>query len=637
MADYIYTMETRLTPDQQRAVAVVQDAARAHEMNVYLTGGTIRDLLTGFPIRDLDFTVEGNTLKLQKNLEAAGVVIQGVDDDLRILYVQFHGNVRAEISMARAETYEKPGKPPVVHAATITEDLRRRDFTVNAMALSLNPGSRGLLLDPTNGAADIEAKVIRILHNYAFLDDPSRLIRAVRFMSRFEWPLEERTQARFESAKENEYMQYISQRAIGHEIEALIYESDPIKVMKALEKEGWLEVLHTKFALSKVDAPGLAQVAKTRQQMNDLGMNPDIGPVVIYYLTKKFNDKEVSDLRRILPRKDTVTAWKNLEDDAKGVAKLLGGREAATNSGAWKTIMAARPELILFLALTSKQGAVIKKIHDFFGKWQQVKTKLPFPEMAELRITPALPEWNKVNEEAFLFLLDGKLHSHNEILKFLKPYEPPPPPPPPPAPGRGRRKAAAAVAGAGTGKPGRPPRPKVEEEEEMDEEMTGMIKPGDLDEEDLELDEDENEEADERDEEEGDEEERPAKRGRKPGVAPAKAPPAKAVPVNVKAAPPKGVPAKGTPVPAAPPKAIAAKTPPAPAPAKSTVPGKGTPAKAAPAPAKAAPAKAVAKAPAAPAKAPAKAQAKAPAKAAKAPAKPPAKKAPAKKAPAKKR
>ncbi|MBV8476175.1 MAG: CCA tRNA nucleotidyltransferase, partial [Acidobacteria bacterium] len=193
MADYIYTLETRLSPDQLRAVTLVQDVARAAGMNVYLTGGAVRDIISGFPIRDLDFTVQGNALKLQKELEKAGASVQFSDDDLKVLYITAQGNVRAEISMARTERYEKTGKPPIVTPGTILEDLRRRDFTVNAMALSLNPGSRGLFMDPFNGAADIEAKLIRILHNYSFVEDPSRLIRGTRFAARFHWPLEERT------------------------------------------------------------------------------------------------------------------------------------------------------------------------------------------------------------------------------------------------------------------------------------------------------------------------------------------------------------------------------------------------------------------------------------------------------------
>ncbi len=154
------------------------------------------------------------------------------------------GNVRAELNQTRSETYDKPGKPPVTTPATINEDLRRRDFTINAMALSLNPGSKGLLLDPFNGVADIEAKVLRILHSYAFLEDPIRLIRATRLSARFHWPLEERTQARFDAAKENNYIEYVGKRAVGAELEQLAHEDDPITVMRALEKEGWLKVLH---------------------------------------------------------------------------------------------------------------------------------------------------------------------------------------------------------------------------------------------------------------------------------------------------------------------------------------------------------------------------------------------------------
>src|ERR1017187_8308307 len=397
MADYIYTLETRLLPEQQKAVSSVVDAAKAAGMNVYLTGGAIRDIITGFPIRDLDFTVQGNALKLQKDLERAGAVVGDADNETRSLLLTLPGGVRAEIAMARSERYDKPGKPPQMAPATIIEDLRRRDFTVNAMALSLNEGSRGLLMDPFNGVADIEAKVIRVLHNYAFLEDPSRMIRATRFTTRFHWPLEERTQARYESGKENGYIEYIRSSSIGYEIEQLAYEDDPQGVLKAYEKEGWLKVLNPRWSTAKVDTASLGALMKTRQQMNDLGYAPEVAPLVLHFLTERLGDKDISDLR---------------------------------------------------LAITARQQAVAQKIKNFFTKWRQVQQKIPLPEMTELRITPQMPAYPKIANDVFLLLLDGKLRSRTETLKFLKPLAPPPPPPPPPPPTKRGRGAKAAAASA---------------------------------------------------------------------------------------------------------------------------------------------------------------------------------------------
>ena len=461
MADYIYTMEIRLTPDQQRGVTLVQDIARDAGMNIYLTGGAVRDIISGFPIRDLDFTVQGNPLKLQKQLEHAGARVASVDDDLKTLYLVLPGNVRAEISSARTERYEKTGKPPVIAPGTIIEDLRRRDFTINAMALSLTPGSRGLLMDPFNGTADIEAKLIRILHNYSFMEDPSRLIRATRFAARFHWPLEERTQARIQSAKENNYIEYITDRAIGQEIEQLAYEDDPLHIVRVLEKEELLKVLNPHWSTAKIDSSGLAELMKTRQQMNQLGYTPDPSPAVLYFLTSRMGDKDIADMRKAIPRKDLVAAWKDLEDNAKDLAKRLTGKEAATPSRTWKLLSEARPEMVLFLDVTAKQQAVAQKIKNFLGKWRQIQQKLPLLEMTELRITPQMPEYPKIAHDVFMLLLDGKLRSRTEILKFLKPLSPPPPPPPPPPPKRGRAAknavapqpaAVAAVTGKKKGK-----------------------------------------------------------------------------------------------------------------------------------------------------------------------------------------
>src|ERR1700736_3898929 len=405
MADYIYTLETRLSPDQQKAVTLVQDAAKAAGMNLYLTGGAIRDIVTGFPIRDLDFTVQGNALKLQKDLERVGAVVGDADNETKALLLTLPGGVRAEIAMARSEHYEKPGKAPQMAPATIIDDLRRRDFTVNAMALSLNEGSRGLLMDPFNGVADIEAKVIRVLHNYAFLEDPSRMIRATRFTTRFHWPLEERTQARYESGKENGYIEHIRSLSIGYEIEQLAYEDDPHGVLKAYEKEGWLKVLNAHWSTAKVDTAGLGALMKTRQQMNELGYTPEVAPAVLYFLTERLGGKGVSGLGRAVPR----------------------------------------------------------KIKNFFTKWGQVQQKIPLPEMTELRITPQMATYPKIANDVFLLLLDGQLRSRTETLKFLKPLAPPPPPRPAKR-GRGAKAAAAAVVAApaaASGKPGAKGKGKV--------------------------------------------------------------------------------------------------------------------------------------------------------------------------------
>jgi hypothetical protein len=166
---------------------------------------------------------------------------------------------------------------------------------------------------------------------------------------------------------------------------------------------------------------------------------------VLEFLTGRLNEKETADIRKMIPRRDLAEAWRDLDLHAKELSKRLSGKEAATPSRTWKLLSSARQEMVLYLAVTSRQQAVEQKIKNFMTKWRQVQQKVPLPEMTELLITPQLPEYPKIAEEVFMLLLDGKLRSRTEILKFLKPLAPPPPPPPPP-PKRGRGAKAAAAA-----------------------------------------------------------------------------------------------------------------------------------------------------------------------------------------------
>jgi tRNA nucleotidyltransferase/poly(A) polymerase len=151
MSDYIYMLESHLNPDQNRVVEEVQEAAGHANVNLFLTGGAMRDMLAGFRIRDLDFAVEGNAVKVVKTLgERAGAMVISQDEARKSAELVFPSGATAQIGMTRQEKYARTGAKPQVTAATIQEDLRGRDFTCNAIALSLNRTSRGLLLDPMN-------------------------------------------------------------------------------------------------------------------------------------------------------------------------------------------------------------------------------------------------------------------------------------------------------------------------------------------------------------------------------------------------------------------------------------------------------------------------------------------------------
>src|ERR1700690_2035898 len=144
MSDYIFMLESHLSTEQFRVVGEMQSIAAQAGVNLFLTGGAMRDMLGGFPVRDLDFTVEGNALKLAKVAAAKAKATIAATDDLRkSVELLFPGDVRAGLAMARQERYPKPGGRPQVTPATIHEDLRSRDFTINPIALSLNKASLG--------------------------------------------------------------------------------------------------------------------------------------------------------------------------------------------------------------------------------------------------------------------------------------------------------------------------------------------------------------------------------------------------------------------------------------------------------------------------------------------------------------
>ncbi len=429
MPDYIYLLENRLSSDQQHALKQVREAARTAGMTVFLTGGAVRDLTSGSPVRDLDVSVHGNALKLKKILEKDGAVVWGEHEPSHTLFLRFPGSVRVEVSSTRREEFPKPGKP-VYHPAPILEDLRRRDFMANAMALSLNDGSYGLLMDPLNGVADIESRHIRLVSNYGFLEDPIRLIRAMRFSARMGWELEEKTKTRYQNAVEENVIAAISPYQQGYELEEIGHEEDGLKILRALETEGWMKHLFPAWTVSRVDEAALNELRDTLIQLQMQGVNPDPSTAQMQLLTAKMPPKDLAALKHLFARQGFVEEWDRLDADAKAFAKLLTGKEAATPSATWKLITSHQPEAVLWLALTGKSAPVKAKFKDFFSVWPESRQKIPYALMQEMRITPELPGYQDLLRDIFFELIDGKLTTDDEMRAFLEPHSPSAPPPP---------------------------------------------------------------------------------------------------------------------------------------------------------------------------------------------------------------
>jgi tRNA nucleotidyltransferase/poly(A) polymerase len=429
MADYIYLLESRLSPAQQRALQAVREIARNKGLTVFLVGGAVRDLTSGSPVRDLDVAVQGNALKLKKELEKAGAAITGENEPGQSLFVRFPGNVRMEVGSTLSVHFPKPGKP-VVKAASILDDLRRRDFTANAMALSLNEGSYGLLMDPLNGVADIENRELRLASNYGFVEDPVRMIRAARYAARLGWQMEEKTKARYETGKADDYIAAMSVFQRGYEAEEIVHEEDPLRVLRGLEQEGWMKVLAPAWTSAKVNVAELEKLREAQAQLQMRGIYADPSAAQFPLLTAKMQAKDVSALKKSFPRRGFVAEIDALEGEGKRFAAELGSKHAATPSAAWKLIVGARPEAVLWVAYSTKNAGLQAKFAGFYTEWPQARQKIPYTLMQEMRIIPGVDKYDELVEKLFFELMDGKLGTVEEMKAFLEPYSPPAPPPP---------------------------------------------------------------------------------------------------------------------------------------------------------------------------------------------------------------
>ncbi len=445
MSDYIYILENHLSADQNRVVQEVQAAAGQANVNVFLTGGAMRDMLAGFRIRDLDFVVEGAALKIAKAVsDRSGAAITASDENRKSAELLFPSGVTAQIAMSRQEKYSRSGAKPQVSPATIQEDLRGRDFTCNAVALSLNRASRGLLLDPMNGLADIERRELRAAGPYGFYDDPSRLLRLIRLRVRLGFTIEARTAMQVANAHEAEVEKLIPARVFAEELQRIAAEDSPSEIMSGLEEAGILAIFAPALSGAKLNLAGLAKFEKLAHLLPDEARNraARLGPF-LWVLTEKLTGKEKQALLKTADLSKTdAAAFQKLEARAKKLETALRSARIRKPSQVYQIVNAAAPDEILLALYRSALKPVQERLRSYFQKYLPAVQEITPEEWATVEGKPGTPKYQKARDQFVTNRLDRRPPKKpaEDEEEAVAPAPPAPPSPPPPEPVLARRK-----------------------------------------------------------------------------------------------------------------------------------------------------------------------------------------------------
>ena len=434
MSDYMFMLDSHLSGEQGKALAQVRDAAEQANVNLFLTGGAMRDMMAGFVIRDLDFTIEGPAIKFARTVaQKAKAEIVSSDEMRKCVELRFRGNVTVSISMARQEKYSRPGAKPQVLPATIHDDLHGRDFTVNAIALSLGKASRGLLLDPTNGLGDLSHKEIRATTNYALYDDPSRILRMIRLRTRLGFTVEERTMNQYRNVREAKLETQIPQAVLEHELRQTALDPLAGDILKALEDENLLYLISPALSGPKLNLLGFQKLQKARQSLPfGIGIAINSYALFLYLLFEKLTAKERAHLIKTvgIPRAAVDEATK-LEGRAAKVEKQLATAKLQRPSALYGLLSKVPGEILLFLLMRSGQRLVLDRIKNYLQKYLPAAQEVTERDVVQQGAQPGTPKFAKLYQQMIATRLDAR-------PKKVVVEEPPPPPPP----GPGRRSAS---------------------------------------------------------------------------------------------------------------------------------------------------------------------------------------------------
>lgn len=401
-----------LEEDRFRLLQLVVDEATERGLPLFIVGGTVRDLILGRPVNDFDLTVEGDAISLARTLarkHGGGVTAHAKFGTAkwflpRNLTSDTKPHDTLDLISARSETYNQPGALPTVASGTIEDDLRRRDFTINAMAIRLDGAHFGELQDDLHGRHDLQNGWIRVLHPRSFIDDPTRMYRAIRYEVRYGFRLVEDTLALIPEARP--FVEKLSPHRIRHELDLTLDEPNAVMMLKRLDELELLKCIHpalgnfnqSTLATVKLDNP----VLQTRNSRWLLWLM-HLTDQEIEFINERLHFK--SDLLKMLHSAAL------LETNLPALRGLKPSEIVALLEG--YSIKALE---VFSIALQDEEQKNI--LNKYLSQWWGVKPKTTGHDLKKRGIPPG-PKYNEILRRLRAAWLDGEVKTDEEEKNLL--------------------------------------------------------------------------------------------------------------------------------------------------------------------------------------------------------------------------
>lgn len=378
-------LESHLSAKQLAFIKQAVSVASKYKVSLYLVGGAVRDLLLNIPIRDLDLVVEGEANLLADKLAKAisGKVISlSQFNTAKIVFPD--GEI--DLVSARSEIYPDPGELPVVKLGSIQDDLLRRDFTINAMAIRLSPGQFGTLLDPCNGQQDLQMKLIRVLHDGSFRDDATRIIRAVRYEQRLQLNLEDLTAKLLN--RDVSMLCSIRGHRLRRALEETFMEEQPWLALERLTRLGALNAIF--LHLDGITNPN-TDLTALRQSIHNL-----TGLHYLAWLGYRLNHGQDE---QFISRLNMSKAWANVIRDIGYVRKVIADKKTIHSPiSIYRELKDRALEAVeVATALQQKDSYESKVMERYLNEWRNLRPILTSQRLIQLGI-PKGPELGKVKK-----------------------------------------------------------------------------------------------------------------------------------------------------------------------------------------------------------------------------------------------